>query len=256
MRTREKIIQDELEPCPYIEGAWARLPMRWQLRQVPGERFDALLALGDRRVGRMLYRTTCPDCTACEPIRVPVAGFVPTRAQRRILNKNKDITVEAGPATYSEEKLALYQRHKSERGLDRSEVPMNRAGYEGWFVQSCTDTIEMIYRVQGRMIGVGIVDLGKQDASSVYFFFDPDEHRRSLGVFSVLMEIAWLRANGGRHLYLGLYVEDCRHLVYKAGYAPHERLRGGAWLPTAEARPPTAAADDGDEADDAADGPG
>ena len=239
MRSREKIIQDELEPCPYREGQVARMPLRWQLRAVEPARFDELLALGDRRVGRMLYRTRCPACSACEPIRVPVEGFQPTRSQRRVLNKNKDITVEAGPATFSDEKLALYRRHKEERGLNRSEVPLNRVGYEGWFVQSCTYTIEMIYRLNGRMIGVGILDLGARDASSVYFFFDPDAHGRSLGVFSVLMEVAWLRSQGGRYHYLGLYVEDCRHLVYKAGYAPHERLRDGAWQPHAEARPNT-----------------
>lgn len=239
MARREHIVQDALEPCPYLEGRVCRTPLRWQRRDLSPAELDERLAAGDRRVGRMLYRTMCPSCSACEPLRVPVADFQPTRAQRRVLNKNKDVTVEVGPAAFSAEKLELHRRHKQERGLDSGGPPLQREGYEGWFVHSCAQTVEMIYRVDGRMIGVGIVDLGERDASSVYFFFDPEEHRRSLGVFSVLMELAWLRAQGGRYLYLGLYVEDCRHLVYKAGYAPHERLRGGAWLRTEAARPPS-----------------
>jgi arginine-tRNA-protein transferase len=106
---------------------------------------------------------------------------------------------------------------------------MSRSSYERWFVLSCTRTVEMRYTLAGRLVGLGIVDVGQLDASSVYFFFDPDESRRSLGVMSVMAEIAWLKAQGGRFHYLGLYVEDCRHLVYKATYLPHERRIGGAW---------------------------
>jgi arginine-tRNA-protein transferase len=229
MRKREQVVHDELEPCPYLEGRTARMPLRWQFRRVSALEFDRSLAQGDRRVGRMLYRTSCEGCSACEPIRIPVDAFRPSRSQRRVIKKNRDIRIELAPASFSTEKLALYNRHKSERGLSRSGTLMTRQGYEGWFVNSCTDTVEMRYSVDGRLIGIGIVDLGEQDSSSVYFFFDPDESKRSLGVFSVLMECAWLRKQGGRFHYLGLYVGDCRHLSYKAGYAPHERLIDGVW---------------------------
>lgn len=231
MQVREQIVHDELEPCPYREGERARMPLRWQFRTMAPSEFDRSLAAGDRRVGRMLYRTRCPSCSACEPIRIPVDQFQPTRSQKRVWKRNKDVTVETGVATFSEEKLALYNRHKLERGLSRNEQSMTRRGYEGWFVQSCARTLEMRYRVGDKLIGVGILDMGLKDTSSVYFYFDPDEHRRSLGTFSVLMEVAWLRSQGGRYHYLGLYVEDCGHLVYKASYFPHERMVDGAWAP-------------------------
>jgi len=241
MGQREQIVHDEPEPCPYINGETARLPLRWQFRRLAAAAFDESLALGDRRVGRMLYRTACEACRACEPIRIPVASFVPTKSQRRVIKKNRDVVVESGPSTFTAEKLALYNLHKHERGLSRDERPMTRRGYEGWFVQSCTQTIDMEYRVDGRLIGCGILDLGRRDTSSVYFFFDPAESKRSLGVFSVLMEVAWLRSQGGRFHYLGLYVETCRHLSYKSAYYPHHRLVDGTWMlyndRTAAARP-------------------
>ncbi len=238
MQVREQVVHDEVEPCPYLEGEQARMPLRWQFRGLAPQEFDRCLDAGDRRVGRMLYRTACPSCTACEPIRIPVDQFRPTRSQKRVWKRNADLKVETGPASFSEEKLALYNRHKIERGLSRNEQEMTRRGYEGWFLQSCARTVEMRYTLGDKLVAVGILDLGTRDSSSVYFYFDPDESRRSLGTFSVLMEVAWLRQGGGRYHYLGLYVERCAHLVYKASYFPHERRIDGAWRPFAEAGHP------------------
>ncbi len=226
---REQLVHDELEPCPYLDGQVARLPLRWQFDDLAPAEVDASLAAGDRRVGRMLYRTRCPDCSACQPLRIPVDEFSPSRSQRRVLRRNRDVRIELGVARYSDEKLALYNRHKVERGLARRENPLTRRGYEGWFLRSCVQTREMRYYVGERLIGVGILDLGARDSSSVYFYFDPDESARSLGTLSTLVEIDWLRQAGGRYHYMGLYVGDCRHLSYKAAYHPHERLIDGRW---------------------------
>ncbi len=235
MQVREQIVHDEVEPCPYLPGRMARMPLRWQFRAMDAAEFDRSLASGDRRVGRMLYKTQCPRCSACQPIRIPVESYAPSKSQKRVWKRNRDIRVETGTATFTPEKLALYNRHKLQRGLSRNEQPMTRRGYEGWFVQSCARTLEMRYLVEDRLIGVGILDVGARDTSSVYFYFDPDEHKRSLGTFSVMMEIAWLRSQAGRFHYLGLYVEDCRHLVYKAQYHPHERRVGDTWEPAVRA---------------------
>lgn len=237
MERREKVVHEDNEPCPYLPGEVARLPLRWQYRLLTPAELDESLALGERRVGRMLYRPTCSSCRACEPLRIPIWEFTPTKSQRRVLRKNEDLRIEIGPVTFSEERLTLYNRHKQERGLNRDEKLMTRRGYEGWFLQTCTTTVEMRYYAEDRLIGVGIVDVGEKDASSVYFYFDPDESKRSLGVFSVMAEIHWMRSRKGRHHYLGLYVADCSHLVYKASYYPHERMIGDTWSRVSGADP-------------------
>jgi len=229
MELREQLVHDQPEDCPYLEDRTARMPLRWQLRGLSGEELDAALAEGDRRVGRMLYRTACPSCTACEPIRVPVERFRPSRSQRRVWRKNKDVKVTVGPATFSQEKLDLYNRHKLDRDLSRTEQEMTRRGYEGWFLHSCVQTVEMCFELEGRLAGVSIVDVGARDTSSVYHFFEPDLAQRSIGTFSALVEIAWARSRGGRYHYLGLYVQDCQHLSYKANFAPNERRVDGRW---------------------------
>jgi len=92
-------------------------------------------------------------------------------------------------------------------------------------------SMEMRYYLGDRLVGVGIVDLGQASLSSVYFFFDPSPEvaRLSPGVYSVLKEIELAKKTGRDHLYLGLYVEDCRHLSYKSDYFPHERTVKGVW---------------------------
>jgi arginine-tRNA-protein transferase len=162
-----------------------------------------------------------------------VAAFRPTKSQRRIRARwlAGPSRLELGPATWSEEKLALFNRHKQGRGLAQSDGETDALGYVGWLVQSCFHTLEMRYYWEDRLVGVGIVDLGERSASSVYFYFDPDAAiaRLGPGVFSILAEIDLCLRTGRDWLYLGLYVEDCRHLAYKADYSPHERFAEGAW---------------------------
>jgi arginyl-tRNA--protein-N-Asp/Glu arginylyltransferase len=125
----------------------------------------------------------------------------------------------------------MYNRHKFDRGLARSDEPIDADGYVGWLVDSCMPTLEMRYYLEDHLVGVGIVDAGATALSSVYFFFDPAPRwsKYSPGVYSILREIELCRETGRQHLYLGLYVEDCRHLAYKADYLPHEQWLGGAW---------------------------
>ncbi|MFN7146694.1 MAG: arginyltransferase [Myxococcota bacterium] len=225
-----RVVWDQLEECPYRDGHTARLPLRMPPRLLTDEELDRALDAGDRRSGRMLYRTRCPACTACEPLRVPVSRFRPTTSQRRALRKNEDVRLEVGPPLASADRVALFNRHKFERGLSRSEEPLSAANYRAWLVDSCVDTRELRYLVGDKLVAVSILDVGRTSASAVYHYFDPDEGRRSLGVYSVLREIQWCAEVGLDWYYLGFYVEDCGHLAYKATYLPHQRRVGGEWV--------------------------
>ncbi len=231
----QKLVYDGLQRCPYLPGRVARMPLFRQLRRLSLEETDARLANAERRVGGCLYRTECPSCTACEGIRVPVSDHRRTKSQRRVWNRWKGSSrVEVGPVTFTAEKLAMFNAHKRERDLTTDEDrEMSSLGYISWLVHSCMLTVEMRYYYDDALVGVGIVDLGRESASSVYFYFDPSPEvsRLSPGVFSALTEIELCRRTGRRWLYLGLYVEDCRKLSYKADYKPNERLVAGRWTP-------------------------
>lgn len=229
----EKLVYDGLQRCPYLPGRVARLPLYRQLRALTLDEADLRFGNAERRVGTCLYRTACPTCTACRGLRVVVDEFKPSRSQRRVLARWADEgRVEVGRAAWDPEKLSLFNRHKFERELaDGEDEPMTPLGYVSWLVQSCFHTMEMRYYLGDRLVGVGVVDLGRSAASSVYFYFDPDPDvaRYSPGVYSVLREIELCRDSGREHLYLGLHVEECRHLAYKTDYRPHELLVDGDW---------------------------
>ena len=229
MSRHEQLVYQEVEPCPYLEDRLACMPLRWQLRSPTPEEFYQSLSEGDRRIGRMLYRTQCPSCNACEPIRIPVNEFKPTKSQRKVWKKNQDLTVRISQAVFTEQRLEMYNRHKIERGLSKTERPMSKQSYENWFLTSCADTREFQYFIDGKLVCVSIVDFGRVDISSVYVFFDPDYSLRSLGTFSALFEVNWMRERGLRYYYLGLYVGDCAHLNYKAKFYPNERRIDDQW---------------------------
>jgi arginine-tRNA-protein transferase len=234
-----RVVWDQMEECPYLPDQVARLPLRLPTSPVTPQEFDRRLALGERRTGRLLYRTQCPSCSACEPLRVPVRRFEPSASQRRALRRNeRDVRLEVGPPEASRERLHLYNRHKQERGLARDAEPLTSQGYRAWLVDSCVDTREVRYYIGARLIGVSVLDFGETSASSVYHYFDPDESRRSIGVYSAVREIALCAERGLEWYYLGFYVRDCTHLAYKATYYPHERRVGGVWTeftrPTAD----------------------
>jgi arginine-tRNA-protein transferase len=226
----EWLVWDEPCRCPYLPSETARLPLRLPMRRLKPAEFAVRLAAGDRRQGLLLYKPKCPRCVACEAIRLDVGTFAPGATQRRVLRRCDEVlqTLIGRPAVTAE-KVALYNRHKMERGLTTGDGLIDAEGYEQFLAESCTDTIEIRYVLNGLLVGVAIADRATDALSAVYCFYDPSFARLSLGTYSVLKQIALCRRWGLRYLYLGLYVAGNRAMAYKARYLPHERLIDGAW---------------------------
>lgn len=230
-----RVVQDRFEECIYRPGQVARCPARVPAEPLTPEQLDLLLEEGDQRVGGTVFRTECPFCTACEPVRIDIAGFSPTKSQRRVLRRNEDLVVEMGPPALSRRRVALWNRHRRVRGLLTEHSRRDPVGYNEWLVETCAPTTEVRYVLDGKLLAVSLLDLGKTSANSAYHYFDPGHGDRSLGVYSVLREIEHCRSLGMRWYYLGLWVEDCDALRYKSSYHPHERLVRGKWV--AQPRP-------------------
>jgi arginyl-tRNA--protein-N-Asp/Glu arginylyltransferase len=226
----EWIVYDAPVRCPYLPGETARLPLRLPARRLRPHEFAQRLRAGDRRQGLLLYRPSCPTCRACEAIRIDVSAFTPDKTQRRIFRRGEvALRSSIGRPSLTPEKVALYNRHKRERGLLIGDGLIDADGYERFLIDTCTDTIELTYRCEDRLVGVAIADRAADALSAVYSFYDSSYARLSPGTYSILKQIALCRDWGLRHLYLGLYVADCRAMRYKARYLPHERLIAGRW---------------------------
>ena len=226
----EWVMYDGYVPCPYLPEQTARMPMRLPARALTREETARRLEMGDRRQGVFLYRPTCPACRACEALRLPVAEFRASRTQRRVFRRGEElIETQIAAPEVDPERVRLFNRHKLERDLLIGDELLDHEGYERFLVESCVESIELRYRVGGRLIGVAVSDVAADSLSAVYCYFDPDFERLSPGTFSILKQVDLCARWGLRYLYLGLYVGACASVAYKANYFPHERLIGGRW---------------------------
>jgi len=227
----ELVVYDEPQPCPYLDGRVARLPLRIPARPLTRGELDRRLSAGDRRQGIFLYHTECPTCVACEPIRIDVEIFRAGRTQRRTLARNDALLrVEMGTPLADERRVALYNLHKDMRGLGLGRTPIDLDGYREFLVMTSCETFELRYVLGDELIGVALVDRGNNSLSAVYCYYDPGFERMSLGTYSILKQIELCRHFGLRYLYLGLYIRDSEHMRYKARFLPHQRLLDGVWV--------------------------
>lgn len=227
----ELVVYDRPCPCPYLRDRVARMPLRLPTRRLRRTEVDVRLAAGDRRQGLVLYRTHCPTCSACVPIRIPVERFQLNRTQRRVLRQgDRAIELAVGPPQLDQRRVDLYNRHKLGRGLAEGQMPIDLEGYEDFLVNTCCESFELRYHVAGQLVGVAIVDRGQRALSAVYCYYDPDFSHLGIGTYSILKQLELCRRLRLPHLYLGLYIEESEAMRYKARYLPHEELLGGRWV--------------------------
>ncbi|KAK9124476.1 hypothetical protein Sjap_014078 [Stephania japonica] len=100
------------------------------------------------------------------------------------------------------------------------------------------------YVIDGKLVAVGVVDILPRCLSSKYLFWDPDLASLSLGKYTALQEIGWVKENQAhcsnlQYYYLGYYIHSCSKMRYKAAYRPSELLcpRHYQWVNFDIARP-------------------
>ena len=218
------------EACSYLHDQKARTDLRLVAAIEPDEYADALRS-GHRRFGMMVFRPACDACRACIPLRVLVERFQPSKSQRRVLRKNADVRIELGYPAVDAERLALHQAFHAERTarVGWKAETIDADGYRRTFIENVVPTLELRYRVEGRLAAVAYVDRSPEALNSIYCFYHPDFAGRSLGTFDVLTEIEIARRLGLGHLYLGYLVEGCRSMAYKGRFRPAEVLVDGQW---------------------------
>jgi arginine-tRNA-protein transferase len=189
-----------------------------------------------------------------------------------------ELRVETVPPRVTEEVFALYKKYQvavhgdrpedvTEEGFKRflvhsplvsSSLPASRPrpppstplAPEDWDYLLPCGSYHQLYRLNGRLIAVGVVDLLPRCLSSVYCFYDPDYRHLSLGKYSALREIAWIQAAHARrpptatvaapyalrpaleYYYLGFYIHSCPKMRYKGLYEPSQLLCPvtGTWV--------------------------
>jgi arginine-tRNA-protein transferase len=85
---------------------------------------------------------------------------------------------------------------------------------------------EVLYFDNNKLIGVDLIDILEDGISSIYFYYDPDYQKFSLGKYSIYQQIELAKKLSLAWIYLGYYVQECQSLSYKSQYKPYLTLQG------------------------------
>jgi len=226
-------------PCPYLPGRDERkLIVELAGRPAPAF-YDELSRAGFRRSHRFAYRPACRSCAACVPVRIAVERFAHTRSTRRVRNLNAGVSgalagrLLAPRAT--EEQFALFAAYQRSRHRDSDMAAMTYDDYRGMVEDSAVRTALVEYRDStGALVAVSLIDRLDDGISAVYSFYDPAQHRRSLGTWCILWLVEECRRAGLAYVYLGYWIAESPKMAYKARFPALERLADGQWVPFVE----------------------
>lgn len=173
--------------------------------------------------------------------------------------KRRKLEIRLKRSSFDPEEFALYRRYQIKVHNDTPEHVME-SSYRRFLVDTPLvfvpptgdDTVppcgfgsfHQQYVIDGRLVAVGVIDILPRCLSSKYLFWDPDLAFLSLGKYSALQEIGWIKENQAHcpsleYYYLGYYIHSCSKMRYKAAYRPSELLcpLRYQWVPFDIARP-------------------
>lgn len=216
--------------CSYLPDTRARTLFVDPMARLNAAVYTQLLQFGFRRSGDYVYRPRCGNCSACVPLRIPVAAYEPRRCERRTLARNADLTVTVSTPKFRPEQYDLYTRYVKARHRHGGMDDTDPGRYMEFLNCSWGETGFYDFRLDGRLVAVAVTDRVDDALSACYTFFDPALTRRSLGVYAVLWQILEARRRGLSWVYLGYWIRDCEKMSYKDRFRPVEAFVCNRWI--------------------------
>ena len=224
--------------CAYLARKEARNLFLDPAMAPDEETVHTLTQAGFRRTGNHLFKPLCPDCQACTPVRVRIADFQARQRHRRILNRNTDLELRIEPPSYRDDWYGLYEDYIQLRHPSSEMSPATPGQFRAFLLSNWSKSLFLCTYLDGAVKSIAVTDVVGEAVSAVYTFYDGTEARRSLGIYSILAQIALAKVCGKTHLYLGYWVDGHAKMRYKLEFPPCEVLcRDGKWTEKEPCRP-------------------
>lgn len=227
------IFTTSAHPCSYLDDREATTIFVDPDAKLARAQYTQLSQIGFRRSGAHYYQPHCANCQECIPTRVPVAQYQPTRSQKRIVNKNKDLQVEAIAAPICDKRFEsqyeLYEKYIAQRHTDGDMYPPSKEQFKNFLHDGDEFSQHVEFCHQEKLIAVSVVDVLDDGLSAIYTYFDPDEQQRSLGSYAILWMIDRARQLNLDFVYLGYWIKDCKKMSYKTKFRPLQLRIKGQW---------------------------
>lgn len=208
--------------------------------------------------GHINFVLPARDISSSGPPPAEGASVLPDRSEKKDKQPSSSVQSSAEPrpaivgtldvrmkrSSFDEEEFALYKKYQVRVHNDRPE-DVKEGSYRRFLVDtplifvppgndratpSCGfGSFHQQYRLDGKLVAVGVIDILPHCLSSKYLFWDPDFAFLALGKYSALQEIKWVQDaqkvhSSLQYYYLGFYIHSCPKMRYKAAYYPSELL--------------------------------
>ncbi len=190
------------------------------------QQMDSLWSNGWRHFGTHFFRYNLAlhenEIRRVFPLRIRLSDFSFSKSQRRVLKKNHDLQTIIRPIEITIEKEILFEQHKR-RFTDNT--PFSLYDFLSFDPANvpCKALEVCIYREED-LLAASFFDVGGQAVSSIYAMFKPEETSRSLGIFTMLLEIDWAREHAKDFFYQGYTYEGNSFYDYKKRFRALEKF--------------------------------
>jgi len=222
--------------CGYLPKKLAQSLIASPQHLVDSHVYSGLIQQGFRRSGKFTYRPHCENCTACIPVRIPVADFSANRSQKRAFKQHQALSIHILPVGFKEAHYRLYhayQRARHSKPLDEKDQavePDNIEQYQNFLCESNINSVMVEFRDHDALKMVSVIDIVRDGISAVYTFYDTCNTKSSYGTYNILWQIEWAKQLNLPYLYLGYFIAESPKMAYKTQYKPLQKRIDGNWI--------------------------
>jgi leucyl-tRNA---protein transferase len=181
------------------------------------QEWDNMLAQGWRHNALMMFRLNVDlddDGNFCNviPLRYDLKDFELSKSQRIIRKRNQDLTHVIRPTKIDNEKHELFFKHLVKY---RTNHPDSIYDFVSIDPKRPFKTWELCVYKGDKLVACTFMDVTPHSISSTYAMYDLTESKRSLGIYTMILEIEYAISKRKRHYYPGYAFEKPSFYDYK-----------------------------------------